>query len=82
MQTGNSQLEHLFSLELKYQGSIELAPLGEKVGKLVGGGDGRLRGPKINGTVRWSNYETTGQDEVCSLQAPGVIQTDDGARIV
>src|SRR6266849_453784 len=81
MQTASSQLEHLFSLELKYQGPVELAPMGEKVGKLVGGGDGTLKGPKIKGTVRWSNYETTGQDEVCSLQVPGVIQTDDGARI-
>src|SRR5437764_228181 len=48
---------------------------------LVGGGDGTLSGPRMRGTVRWSNYETTGEDQVCTLQVPGVIQTYDGALI-
>ena len=74
-------LELLFALDLHYQGPIELAPIGEKVGQLVGGGDGTLTGPLLRGTVRWSNYETTGEDEVCTLQVPGVIQTHDGAEI-
>jgi len=74
-------LELLFSLELHYQGPIELAPMGDKVGQLVGGGDGMLTGPRVRGTVRWSNYETTGEDQVCALQVPGVIQTHDGAEI-
>ncbi len=68
-------------LELHYQGPIELAPIGDKVGQLVGGGDGTLTGPRMRGTVRWSNYETTGEDLVCALQVPGVIQTHDGALI-
>jgi len=76
-----NDLELLFSLELHYQGPIELAPLGDKVGTLVGGGDGTLTGPRVRGTVRWSNYETTGEDQVCYLQVPGVIQTHDGAEI-
>src|SRR5260370_41707315 len=74
-------LELLFSLELHYQGPIELAPMGDKVGTLVGGGDGTLTGPRMRGTVRWSNYETTGEDQVCALQVPGVIQTHDGAEL-
>jgi hypothetical protein len=74
-------LELLFSLELRYQGPIELAPIGDKVGTLVGGGDGTLTGPKMRGTVRWSNYESTGEDQVCALQVPGIIQTYDGAEI-
>jgi alkylmercury lyase len=74
-------LELLFSLELHYQGPVELAPIGDKVGTLVGGGDGTLTGPRMRGTVRWSNYETTGEDQVCALQVPGVIQTHDGAEI-
>src|SRR5690242_10475440 len=76
-----SGLELLFTLELHYQGPIELAPIGDKVGTLVGGGDGTLTGPRVRGTVRWSNYETTGEDQVCALQVPGVIQTHDGALI-
>ena len=75
------ELELLFSLELHYQGPIELALIGDKVGTLVGGGDGTLIGPRVRGTVRWSNYETTGEDQVCALQVPGVIQTHDGALI-
>jgi hypothetical protein len=78
---GTSELEWLFSLELHYQGPIELAPMGDKIGTLVGGGDGTLTGPRVRGTVRWSNYETTGEDQVCTLQVPGVIQTHDGAEI-
>lgn len=76
-----NELELLFTLELHYQGPIELAPIGDKVGQLVGGGDGTLTGPRMRGTVRWSNYETTGEDLVCALQVPGVIQTHDGAEI-
>src|SRR5260370_5549969 len=74
-------LELLFSLELHYQAPIALAPIGDKLGTLVGGGDGTLTGPRMRGTVRWSNYETTGEDQVCALQVPGVIQTHDGALI-
>jgi len=77
----SNELELLFALELHYQGPIELAPIGDKVGQLVGGGDGTLAGPRVRGTVRWSNYETTGLDQVCALQVPGVIQTHDGAEI-
>jgi hypothetical protein len=77
-----NEFELLFSLELYYQGPIELAPIGDKVGTLVGGGDGTLAGPRLRGIVRWSNYETTGADLVCTLQVPGVIQTHEGAEIV
>jgi hypothetical protein len=78
---GTNELELLFTLELHYQGPIELAAMGDKVGRLVGGGDGTLTGPRVRGTVRWSNYETTGEDQVCALQVPGVIQTHDGTEI-
>lgn len=75
------ELELFFTLDLHYQGPIELAPMGDKVGQLVGGGNGTLSGPRVRGTVRWANYETTGEDLVCALQVPGVIQTDDGAQV-
>src|SRR5215831_10245635 len=42
-----NELELLFSLELHYQGPIELAPIGDKVGQLVGGGDGTLAGSRV-----------------------------------
>jgi hypothetical protein len=43
-------------------------------------GVGTLTGPRVRGTVRCSNDETTGLDQVCTLQVPGVIQTHDGAE--
>src|SRR5438876_11084354 len=70
-----NELELLFTLELHYQGPIELAPIGDKVGQVVGGGDGTLIGQRVRGMVRWSNYETTGEDQVCAWQVPGVIET-------
>src|SRR5260370_37995806 len=76
-----NNLELLFSLELHYQGPIELAPIGDKMGTLVGGGDGTLTGSRVRGTVRWSNYEATGEDQVSALQGPGAIQTHHGALI-
>lgn len=75
------ELELLFTLDLHYQGPIELAPMGDTMGQLVGGGDGMVIGPQVRDTVHWSNYETTGEDLVCALQVPGVIDTDDGAQI-
>src|SRR5260370_9589142 len=72
-------LELLFSLELHYQGPIELAPIGDKVGTLVGGGDGTLTGPRMRDTVRCSNYATTAEHQVCALHVPAVIQPADGA---
>ncbi|MBI4273479.1 MAG: DUF3237 family protein [Rhizobiales bacterium] len=73
--------DYLFSLELNYRGPVELAPIGGKNATLIGGGDGTVDGPSICGTVRWSNYETTGDDMVCDLQVPGIIETQDGAEI-
>lgn len=74
-------LEHLFDVEMQYEGPIELAPLGLPQGKLVGGGKGRVEGPALKGTIRWANYERSLSEGLCSLQVPAVIETDDGAEI-
>jgi hypothetical protein len=81
LRNNGPRLEHLFSVELQYRGPIELAPFGEKDGRLVGGGDGTVEGAKVKGTLRWSNFERTHEDGVCTLQIPAVIETHDGAQI-
>jgi hypothetical protein len=49
-------------------------------GHLVGSGTGRVEGPRIIGTVRWSNFEQVFVDH-CRLSVAGIIETDDGVAI-
>ncbi len=75
-------LEHLFDVQLQYTGPVECAPLGERYGRLIGGGTGTVNGGRIKGTiVRWSNFERTLADGMCTLQIPAEVRTDDGAEI-
>src|SRR5258708_32271847 len=62
-----NELELLFSLELHYQGPIELAPMGDKVGTLVGGGDGTLTVPRRGGTGRWTSSDPAGEAPFCHV---------------
>ena len=73
-------VRHLFDAELRYQDGM--APICELDGrgKLVGSGTGRVEGPGISGTVRWSNFEQVFADH-CRLSVAGTIETDDGAEI-
>ncbi len=73
-------VRHLFDAELRYQDGM--APICELDGrgKLVGSGTGRVEGPGISGTVRWSNFEQVFADH-CRLNVMGMIETDDGAEI-
>jgi len=73
-------MEHLFDVDLQHEGTVELSPDGPREGSLVGGGDGRVLGPRIRGRLRWSLYENS-TEHGCTLQIPGEIITDDGARI-
>jgi hypothetical protein len=52
----------------------------EDRGNLVGSGTGRVQGPRINGNLRWSNFEQVFAD-YCRLNVAGTIETDDGAEI-
>ncbi len=73
-------MEHLFDLELEHTGKVELAPQGAKEGALVGGGEGSALGPRVKGQLRWTLYENSTQ-EGCTMQLPGEIVTEEGARI-
>ncbi|MGH7342742.1 MAG: DUF3237 family protein, partial [Candidatus Rokuibacteriota bacterium] len=65
-----------------YAEGVEGAPLGEREGRLIGGGTGTVDGAKIKGqVVRWSNFERALAAGLCVLQMPAEIRTDDGAEI-
>ena len=71
----------LFQAELQQRSEMTPAVTAEgREGKLVGSGDGSVRGSKIRGKVRWSNFEKVG-DKVCQMNLAGYIETDDGARV-
>jgi len=75
-------MKHLFDMELQYSDTaIECMPAGMKEERIIGSGEGTVKGPKITGTIWWSNYETTVRQGLCKLQIPGIIKTEDGAEI-
>lgn len=77
------RLEPLFEMELDYDGGFfVLAPYGGAEGAGYGSGHGSVKGEAVNGSVRWSNHPRRREDGVLLPDAHGVIETDDGARIV
>lgn len=77
------QLEFLFEMELDYEGGFfVMAPYGEREGSGYGDGGGRVFGDRLSGSVRWSNHPHRREDGVLVPDAHGVIETDDGARIL
>ena len=76
----SGHIRHLFDAELRYQdGMAPICELDDR-GYLAGSGTGRVEGPSISGTVRWSNFEQVFTDH-CRLNVAGIIETDDGAEI-
>jgi hypothetical protein len=72
-------LEHLFDAELQYRpGMPPIASEGE--GRLIGSGDGAVRGEKVDGTLRWTLFEQPGT-LVCPMNPVLAIATGDGAEL-
>lgn len=75
-------LELLFHLELRHTGQVVSEPLSAREGEAIGGGEGRIEGRRIRGAVlRWSNFEQTLREGLCTIQVPAEVRTDDGAQI-
>jgi hypothetical protein len=71
----------LFQAELQEHSKMPaVVAIAGREGKLVGSGDGNIRGSRIHGRVRWSNFEKVGE-EFCQMNLAGYIETDDGARV-
>lgn len=74
-------LDHLFNVELQHRpdaGSV--GDLDASWSEPVGNGDGAVRGPRLNGMLRWSLLERLGE-LVCEMRPGGEIRTNDGAVI-
>ncbi len=76
---GEVPMKRLLDAKLKHTGKVEFVPDGPKEGELVGGGEGTVQG-RLSGKMRWSLYENS-TPRGCTMQLPGEILTDDGARI-
>ena len=77
------RLEPLFEMALDYEdGFVVIAPYAGAEGIGYGGGKGRVSGDRINGSVRWSNHPRRREDGVLLPDAHGLIETEDGARVV
>jgi hypothetical protein len=77
------RLEHLFDLDLRYEGEYVLVrPYGGLDGVGYASGRGRATGPKVRGDVRFSNHPRVRGDGVLLADLDGAISTEDGAQIV
>ena len=77
------RLDHIFDLDLRYEGEyVVVRPYGGLDGVGYAAGSGRATGPKIEGSVRFSNNPRVRGDGVLLADLAGAIATDDGARIV
>jgi hypothetical protein len=77
----SQRLEPLFDMELQYKQDMPVVTSSKSiVGKLLGSGIGTVKGPKIQGTVRWDLFEEQ-SDAVCKSNLRGVIETNDGATV-
>lgn len=77
------KLEHLFDSEYRYEGPpIVSARVDGGEGRGFGGGTGSVSGDRIQGRVRWSNFPHFRSDGVIEPDVTGVIETNDGARVL
>ncbi len=77
------RLEHLFDLDLRYEGEyVVVRPYGGLDGIGFAAGTGRATGPRVEGSVRFSNNPRLRGDGVLLPALGGAIATDDGARLV
>ena len=77
------RLEHIFDLDLRYEGEyVVVRPYGGLDGTGYAAGGGRATGPRVEGSVRFSNNPRVRGDGILLADLAGAIATDDGARIV
>ncbi|TMF68780.1 MAG: DUF3237 domain-containing protein [Chloroflexi bacterium] len=76
-------LERLCEMELAYRGPFELVkPYGGEEGSGYGEGEGTVTGERMAGQVRWVNHPRRRSDGRMLPDAGGIVQTDDGARVM
>ena len=83
------QLEYICDLELFYREEplyhgkfLLVRPYGGEEGTGYGEGDGTVKGPRIQGSLRWVNHPHRRSDSTMLPDAHGVIVTNDHAVIM
>lgn len=73
--------EHLFDGELQLeQGQAAMDSAAGRVGKYIGSGTGKAKGPRIVGDISWDLFEKS-DGSICETNFKGVITTEDKAEI-
>jgi hypothetical protein len=76
------RLEPLCEFDLSYTTEFLLVqPFGTEEGEAYGEGEGTVSG-RINGRVRWVNHPHRRSDAVMLPNTDGMIETEDGARVL
>lgn len=77
------RLEHIFDLDLRYEGEyVVVRPHGGLDGTGYAAGAGRALGPRVEGSVRFSNNPRVRGDGILLADLAGSIATNDDARVV
>ena len=83
------QLDFICDMELVYREEpltgkkfMLVRPYGGEEGAGYGGGDGTVKGPKIQGNIRWVNHPHRRSDGIMLPDAHGIILTQDNAVIM
>jgi Protein of unknown function (DUF3237) len=77
------RLEHLCDFELAYRSEVTLVrPYGSEAGSGYGEIEGTLTGEKLRGTFRGVNHPRRRGDGAMLPDAHGLIQTEDGCRVL
>jgi hypothetical protein len=76
------RLEPLCDFDLAYTTEFVLVqPFGTEEGAAYGEGEGNVSG-RVDGTVRWINHPRRRSDAVMLPNTDGLIETEDGARVL
>ena len=76
-------IRHICVMELGYEGRFQLVrPLGTEEGLGFGTGEGRARGPRLEGAVRWASHPNRRGDGAMLPHGSGAVATDDGATVL
>ncbi len=76
-------LEPLGEIHLSYRGNVAFAlPYGDEEGTAYGQGDGTVKGERLQGTVRWSNFPHRRSDGAMLPNVSGEIEMTDGAHVL
>ncbi len=77
------KLQHIGLMDLGYEGRFLFVRAGEGPGGAgFGQGDGGIRGPRLEGSVRWVSHPRRRADGVMLPDAEGVVTTNDGATVL